>query len=362
MNLICSARKAGHQRSLSRRPQPQRELQGEANKSVCRRTAALRPRAAGGCGKAQAGALRRLALAATYRTMYKGRAGHLVFVIGASGQLAWVSQGLCVHRLCVPAPGTGSGRRRTVLCLSVSWNSCLILESFSLKFGEWEEKNLPLHVLVGCKIWVRWQTRIWRQTGGLAGFVPHIQSLHKHYVNLSNFCEMLSVSLLHVQDDSGEDWADQPKECRASTRLAQSWGHAFGLASTLLLVLSTVKPQGTAVCLHISKPIQFSGPLRCSESTKVVKLPNFVVARFWLHLWECTSGHIQAMGKPAVYFWGVTTYITQLSSLFSIFKRAKIACLPQSSWSVWAIYATGNLLCQRQLCANSKPSQSMSSP
>lgn len=64
MNLICSAPKAGHQRSLSRRPQPQRELQGEANKSVCRRTAALRPRAAGGCGKAQAGALRRLALAA----------------------------------------------------------------------------------------------------------------------------------------------------------------------------------------------------------------------------------------------------------------------------------------------------------
>lgn len=32
MNLICSALKAGHQRSLSHRPQPQRELQGEANK------------------------------------------------------------------------------------------------------------------------------------------------------------------------------------------------------------------------------------------------------------------------------------------------------------------------------------------
>lgn len=92
MNLICSAPKAGHQTSLSRRPQPRRELEGEANKSARRRTAALRPRAAGGCGMAQAGALR-----GSKRTGYKGQAGHLGFVIRASGQLAGVSQGLCVH-------------------------------------------------------------------------------------------------------------------------------------------------------------------------------------------------------------------------------------------------------------------------
>lgn len=44
MNLISSALKAGHQASLSRRPQPQRELQGEVHKSASPRTAALRPK------------------------------------------------------------------------------------------------------------------------------------------------------------------------------------------------------------------------------------------------------------------------------------------------------------------------------
>lgn len=51
-------------------------------------------------------------------------------------------------RLCVPAPRAGPGVRRAVLWLSVSWDGCFILESFSLKFGEWqEEKNqlLPLY-------------------------------------------------------------------------------------------------------------------------------------------------------------------------------------------------------------------------
>lgn len=55
--------------------------------------------------------------------------------------------------------------------------------------------------------------------GGLAGLVPRFQSLHKHRVNLWNFCEMFSASPLDAQNASGEDRADQPKERRASTRV-----------------------------------------------------------------------------------------------------------------------------------------------
>lgn len=74
------------------------------------------------------------------------------------------------------------------------------------------------------------------------------------------------------------------------------------------------------------------------------------------------SGHTGTMGKPALYFRGVTAPITQLSSSFSIFKHAKIASVPQSSLGIQAPRTTGNLLCQFQLCASSKPSQSMLSP
>lgn len=74
MNLICSALEAGHQR-LSRHPQPRRGLQGEDNKPG-HRTAAPQPRRR-----------RELGLGSK-RCVYKGRAGHLVVVIRASGQLA----------------------------------------------------------------------------------------------------------------------------------------------------------------------------------------------------------------------------------------------------------------------------------
>lgn len=133
----------------------------------------------------------------------------------------------CVYTwLCVPAPGMGPGMKRAVLCLLEQLFHSLKLFFKIWRVG-WEKKKLlPLHfttllVPTGCKIWTRWQSRIWRQTGGLAGFLPHFQSLHKHYVNLWNFCEMLPVSPLHAQENSGEDCVDQPKECRASTRLAE---------------------------------------------------------------------------------------------------------------------------------------------
>lgn len=152
------------------------------------------------------------------------------------------------------------------------------------------------------------------------------QSLNKHYVDLLNFPEMLSVSSLHVQQGrivlsthSGVSPLDLPHP---------SWCLAQLTLRELLSVGSS----------------QFFQPLPCSKSTKVIKLPNFTVAHF-------LRVHLQAhMGKPAVHFSGVMAYIKQLLSLFSVFKHVEIACEPQSSWGI------------RALCAQSKPSQSMSSP
>lgn len=118
----------------------------------------------------------------------------------------------------------------------------------------------------------------------LSGSVPHSQSVHKRYVNILNFCEMLSVSPLRAQNNGGEGGADQSKGRRASACLAQSRGLTFGLTSALSLVLRIADPRGAAVGSHTSKPTQFAGPLRFFESTKLVKRPYFMVACFRLHL------------------------------------------------------------------------------
>lgn len=55
----------------------------------------------------------------TLCTMYKGQAEHLVFVIRASGQLRESAEACVYSWVCVPAPGTGPGRRRECfVCLS----------------------------------------------------------------------------------------------------------------------------------------------------------------------------------------------------------------------------------------------------
>lgn len=170
-------------------------------------------------------------------------------------------------------------------------------------------------MLAGCKVRTRWQIRIWRQTGGFAGFVPRFQSLHKRYVNLLN-CEMLSASPLHVQGDSREDCADQPKECWASTRLAQSWGHTYGLTSALLLVLSTVYPQGISVCLHIQSLLNFLGLWEHKRWLNSLTL--------WLPVFGCISeGPPMGTHRPwgSLQFIFESLYHTALKLVFYFYAR-----------------------------------------
>lgn len=55
----------------------------------------------------------------TPRTVYKGQAEHSVSVIRASGQLRESAEACVCSWVCVPAPGTGPGRRRACfVCLS----------------------------------------------------------------------------------------------------------------------------------------------------------------------------------------------------------------------------------------------------
>lgn len=75
------------------------------------------------------------------------------------------------------------------------------------------------------------------EADGLAGFVPHFQSLNKHYVNVLNFQEKLSGSSLHVQ---------QGRILLSTTVGSHLW------TSSPLLVLSTVHPQEVAVSWLIS--------------------------------------------------------------------------------------------------------------
>lgn len=211
-------------------------------------------------------------------------------------------------------------------------------------------------MLTGYKLWIKQQRRIWRQKEAWQDLC-HASRACTNIVLISGTSVKCSQHphLMHKMP-AVRIVLTSPKNAEQ----ALEWGDTFGLTSPLSLLLSTANPQGIAVCLHISKLTQFSGRLRRFGSTKVVKLLYFTV-------FGCTSesppsGHIRAMGKTAVYFCGVMAYVTQLSSLFSIFEHAKVAYVPESSRGVWAICATGNLLCQCQLCVNSKPSQSMSSP
>lgn len=146
MNLICSALKAGHQTSPSRRPQPHRELQGEVNKSARPRMAALRPPATAGSVVAQSGALRG-GVAVTAPCTKDGLSSG--FVIRTPGQHT-LSQARPVHACgCEPAPAQG-WCKEALSALLVSHNSHFFLNSISLKSGEWEEGKkkhllLPLH-------------------------------------------------------------------------------------------------------------------------------------------------------------------------------------------------------------------------
>lgn len=125
-------------------------------------------------------------------TVSKGQAGHREL-----GLL--VSWGESAKAVC--ADSCGYLPQEQGWALAASSISCLIPESFALMFLKKKKQLLPvgLLVLAGCKVWSRWQIRLWRQTDSSAGFVPRSQRLNKHYVNVLNFHEILSGFSLHVQ-------------------------------------------------------------------------------------------------------------------------------------------------------------------
>lgn len=91
-------------------------------------------------------------------TVSKGQAGHREL-----GLL--VSWGESAKAVC--ADCCGYLPQEQGWALSASCNSCLIPDSFALKFLKKKNLLLPVRLLVlaGCKGWSRWQIRLWRQTG-----------------------------------------------------------------------------------------------------------------------------------------------------------------------------------------------------